>query len=277
MNALLDSWKSGNGFPDTLVIDGHIHIGKWRHAATFACVDEAVAESQAYCNAHGVDAFCAMGGGTFHPGYDYREGNDFLLEVWNRLKDRLIPFFNINPNDSKKNIMDELGRMHKAGMRCIKLHNSHQENYPGDGPRLMELFEFADAHRMLVFNHAWNPDVILKISKEFPRTDFVYGHYGSWQGNQDEVLRKRENVYTNVWCLDRLGWLEQGIKKVGAHKFMFGSDGFLNPLSVGIGPVVFASISDEDKRHILGINVARLLDKVNALPDSVRKKYKFKN
>jgi len=60
------------------------------------------------------------------------------------------------------------------------------------------------------------------------------------------------------------------LKKLGARKFMLGSDGFLNALSVGIGPVVFAGIEDDDKRAILGLNIARLLEKVGALPEGIK-------
>jgi len=67
-----------------------------------------------------------------------------------------------------------------------------------------------------------------------------------------------------------MGWLDKGIKKLGAKRFMLGSDGFLNSLSVGIGPIVFADVSDDDKRLMLGLNIARLLDKVGALPESIK-------
>jgi predicted TIM-barrel fold metal-dependent hydrolase len=203
------------------------------------------------------------------PGADYTRGNDFLLAVWEKLGDRMIPFLSVNPNDTRVNIIAELERMYGAGVRCIKLINAYQENYPGDGPNLMALYEYADAHHMLVFNHAWSREVISKISQQFPRTDFIFGHYGG--GWQDEVMNTQDNVYTNIWCLGPLGWLQQGIDNVGAGKFMTGSDGFLNPLSVGLGPVAFADISDEDKKKILGLNAARLLDKVGALPAKFNK------
>ena len=83
-------------------------------------------------------------------------------------------------------------------------------------------------------------------------------------------MKKRGNVYANFWGLGPMGWLDKGIREVGAHKFMMGSDGFLNPMSVGIGPVVFADISDDEKRMVLGLNVARLLDKVGALPKVIK-------
>lgn len=273
MSPILDNWINGLGLPGTLVIDSHVHIGQWPHAATFRSVREAVTESGALLDANGVDAFCAVGGGyNIGAGHDYRLGNDFLIQVWKQLKDRMIPFMGINPNDGRKQVIEELEHMYKAGVRCIKLINAYQENYPGDGPNLMALYEFADAHRMLVFNHSWRVEEIIRISKQFSGTDFIFAHYGSWLGAQAAVMKKRENVYTNMWCLGEMGWLDKGIKSAGAHKFMMGSDGFLNALSVGIGPVVFAAISEDDKRKILGLNVARLLDKVGALPACIKKK-----
>ena len=269
MSAILDQWKAGLGFPDAFVIDGHIHIGEWIHAATFSSVNEAADESVAYLDAHGVDAFCAVGGGHMFDGADPRGGNDFLLAVWGRLPERMIPFLCVNPNAGKDNVLAELERMFDEGMRCIKLINSYQENYPGDGPNLMVLYEYAAAHNMLVFNHSWRQPEIEKISALFPDTVFVFAHYGEWQ---DAILRDRPNVYANIWGLGDLGWLDRAFANVGAGKFMMGSDGFLNPLSCGIGPVVFSPIPDEEKRLVLGLTAAQLLDRVGALPPSLKRK-----
>jgi len=205
-----------------------------------------------------------------YPGVDYRLGNDFLLAVCRKAPDRLIGFMGVNPNDSRSGIIYELDRAFDAGLRCIKLINSYQESYPGDGPNLMAVYEYAAKHRMLVFNHSWTEDVIMKVSAKFPDTDFIFGHYG---GRLDPVLKARKNVYTNIWSYSSLGWLDRGIKNVGAEKFMFGSDALLNPFSVGIGPVVFAPITDHEKRLILGLTMARLLGNVGALPAVLREKY----
>jgi len=59
-------------------------------------------------DAHGIDAFCSVGGGYLHAGRDYHLGNDFLLAVWRRMPDRMIPFMGINPNDTPSHIQDEL-------------------------------------------------------------------------------------------------------------------------------------------------------------------------
>lgn len=268
MSSILEQWIQGRGLPDTLVIDGHIHISEWPHATTFSGVDEAVDESLHYMDSNGVDAICAVSGGYVFGMYDYHLGNDFLLAVWGRLPERLIPFMGINPNDTRENVLAELERMYGAGVRCIKLINAYQNNYPGDGPNLMALYEFAAEHRMLVFDHSWSEAEIRLIAARFPETDFIFAHYGG--GFQDAVMKTHANVYANVWNYGPMGWLDRGIEQVGAGKFMMGSDGFLNSLSVGIGPVVFADISDDDKRLILGQTTARLVDKVGALPKSLR-------
>jgi predicted TIM-barrel fold metal-dependent hydrolase len=271
MSAILKQWMAGNGFPDTLVIDGHIHIGEWPHAATFQSVDEAAVESVRVMDAHGVDAICALAGGYFFGMPDYHLGNDFLLDVWRRIPERLIPFMSVNPNDTREHVIDELKRMVDVGVRCIKLLNLVQDNYPGDGPNLMALYAFAAAHNILVFNHCWSEPEIRRIASEFPTVDFIFGHY--FGGFYDSILKTYPNVYTNVWYYGPMGFLDKGIREVGADKFMLGSDGFLNCLSVGIGPVVFANISDDDKRLILGLTTARLLHKVGALPESLQLKY----
>lgn len=268
MSKIKTEWMAGRGLPDALVIDGHIHVGEWPHAATFRTVDEAVAESRRWLDSNGVDAFCGFPGYIFGNA-DYRLGNDFMVNVWRRLPDRMIPFMGVNPNDTRENVLAELARMTDAGVRCIKLLNAYQGNYPGDGPNLMALYEFAAEHRMLVFDHTWANDVISKISRQFPDTDFIFGHYGS---GQDPVLEERPNVYANIWGYGPWEWLDRGIRNAGAGKFMLGSDGFLNVLSVGIGPVVFADISDAEKRQILGLTLARLLDRVGALPKPLQEK-----
>lgn len=271
MSEILINWENGRGFPGTLVIDGHIHVAEWPHATTFHSIDEAEFESLRYMDSNGIDAICAVSGGYIFGKSDYHLGNDFLLALWQRIPERLIPFMSINPNDTRANVLAELERMFAAGIRCIKLINAYQGNYPGDGSNLMALYEFAAEKHMLVFDHAWSDVEINRIAAQFPQVDFIFGHYGG--GYQDRAMQKFANVYTNIWSYGSMGWLDRGLRQVGAYKFMMGSDGFLNSLSVGTGPVVFANISDEDKRLVLGLNTARLVDKVGALPEAIKRKY----
>lgn len=272
MSEILKNWIEGHGFPDVPVIDGHVHLSDKPKGCPYQSVDEATEKAQKFMDTNGIDASCILGGGFHNEGQDYRCGNDFLIETCSRLPDRLIGFAHVNPNDTRKAIINELDRVYEAGIRCLKLINSYQEKYPGDGPNMMAMYKYASEHNMLILNHAWNKELLPRIAEKFPDVDFINGHYGS---SLDQVLMECPNVYANIWSYDSMGWIDRGIREVGAEKFMFGSDAFVNPMSVGIGPVVFAKISDDEKRQILGLNCARLLDKVGVLPEAFKKKYRL--
>ncbi|MDP6361200.1 MAG: amidohydrolase family protein [Planctomycetota bacterium] len=273
MSTILENWQAGLGFPNVLAIDGHIHVHDWPHGANFNSVDEMAEGAVAYMDANGIDGCCVLSGGYMGSGCDYTVGNDILIELVGRLPDRLIGFLSVNPNDREQNILAELKRVEQAGIRCIKLLNSYQQSYPGDGPNLMALYRFASDHNMPVINHHWPADILLRIAEEFPTVDFIMAHYG---GGAYDLLNARPNIHANIWGLGALGFLEKAVQTIGPDKFMFGSDGFMNPVSVGIGPVVYADITDEDKRKILGLNVARILDKAGALPQELKEKLNTK-
>ena len=268
MSEMLERWRAGEGLPDTLVIDGHTHVGEWPHGANFDSVEEAAEGAVAAMDANGVDAACVLSGGYMFPCSDYRLGNDLLLELCRLAPDRVIGFAHVNPNDEPGAMMDELDRMERTGMRCIKLLNSYQQAYPGDGENLMALYRFAAERNMLILNHAWSAAEISRIAPEFPAVDFILGH-----GAGADVVGQFANVYGNIWTLGSLGFLEHAHNAVGPEKLLLGSDTFMNCVSVGIGPVVYADIPDEHKRMILGLNMARLLDKVGALPSWIKQQH----
>ncbi|MHC4716889.1 MAG: amidohydrolase family protein [Planctomycetota bacterium] len=268
MSEILDRWRAGEGLGDVPVIDGHAHVGEWPHGANYDTIDEMEAGVVAVMDANGVDAACVMGGGYMWGGTDYRIGNDLLLELWRRLGERIIPFAHFNPNDSRREILAELGRLFDAGVRGIKLINAYQ-HYPGDGANLMAVYDFAADRSMLILNHAWTADELAMLAKRHSGMDFICGHYGR---RLDPLLRQFPNVHANIWSLNPLGVVEAAFGEVGPEKFLLGSDAFMNPISVGIGLVVYADIPDAHKRMILGENQARLLDKVGALPESLKRK-----
>jgi predicted TIM-barrel fold metal-dependent hydrolase len=266
VSRIVDEWCAGRGLENMLVIDGHVHLGEWPTHETFRRAEEVPEAAGAYMDAHGVDAVCAVSGGYMWSGTDYRIGNDRLLAWWRALPDRIIPFYHINPNDTRQGVKAELERMHGEGMRAIKLLNAYQEEYPGDGPNLMLVYEFAAEHNVLVFNHHWTAQELWRISALFPEVVFIGAH-----GAPVDVLRSRPNVYANIWGYGCMGWIDRWFAEAGTAKYMLGSDAFMNPLSAGIGLVIHAPISDEERRNVLGLTVARLLEGVGILPEPLRK------
>jgi predicted TIM-barrel fold metal-dependent hydrolase len=131
----------------------------------------------------------------------------------------------------------------------------------------MALYEFAEEQNMLVLNHYWSEGELRKISPAFPGAIFIRAH-----GGASALSWELPNVYDNIWSLWPLASIEEGVNRFGPDKILLGSDAFMNDLSVGIGMVVYADIPEEHKRAILGQNMARLLDKVGALPETLRAK-----
>ena len=263
MSAILEQWRKGEGLPDVLVIDGHTHPYHW--APGLGSPREAAIEMLRMMDDYCVDASCLMGGSfSFHNGVDFRLGNDFLLEVVGHDPERLIPFAHVNPNFSLEVITAELERMYAAGVRAIKLINAYQ-HYPADGPHMMAVYAFAETRGMLVLNHYWSEEEIHTIARQFPELVMIRGH-----GGASAISRTYGNVYDNIWSLHRLGVIESGIQRFGPEKILFGSDAIVNDPAVGIGLVVYADISDDAKRVVLGLNMARLLDRAGALPAGLR-------
>ena len=269
MSDILERWRGGEGFPDVMVIDGHLHAHAWPHGPNFDSADEAAAGAIAAMDANGVDLGCVLSGGYMGCGSDYTRGNGDLRALCDKTQDRLVGFAHINPNDSLENIRVELDRIWNMGFRCIKLLNSYQQAYPSDGPNLMEVYRFAAERNVLIINHSWGP-ALPDIARRFPDVDLIMAHYGE---SANPVLREHPNVYASIWNLGTMGFLERGVREAGPEKFLLGSDAFMNCMSVGIGMVVYADMPDEHKRMILGLNQARLLDKVGALPRWVKERY----
>jgi predicted TIM-barrel fold metal-dependent hydrolase len=264
VNTILGNWRAGNGLPGILVLDGHTHVGEWPHGANFETPDEAAAGAEAFMDAYGVDAACVLAGGYWMTnGADYRMGNDWLLACVALLPERLIPFAHFNPNDDRASLLNELERMIDEGVHCIKLINTYQ-GYPGDGPNLMALYDFAQRHGMLVHNHNWSGAELRMITDRFPDLIVIRAH-----GGASELSYELPNVYDNIWSLWPIGAIERGIQRYGPQKIVFGSDAFMNEPAVGIGMVVYADIPDDHKRDVLGLNMARLLVRAGALPPSL--------
>ena len=254
MRTILHAFLTGDGFPNELVIDAHTHIGRGFDGSLH--IEAAAQRALTRMDAVGIDAACVMGSQYLIEG-DYREGNNDLLWLHEHYSDRFVCFLNINPHDKKENVLAELQRMYDAGIHGIKLINAYQ-NYPSEGSVLWALYGFAAERRLIVLNHSWgSSETIDRIASNFPDMTMIIGHHTD---SADDLLRKFPHLYLCTWSFVIPYQIEKAIKRIGADKIVFGSDAIINPFSAGLGPVVFARISDSEKRQILGLNIAQLLD-----------------
>jgi predicted TIM-barrel fold metal-dependent hydrolase len=76
-----------------------------------------------------------------------------------------------------------------------------------------------------------------------------------------DYLVRHPNVFTDTSGVRRFDLLEQAIKRAGAKKILFGSDGpWLHP-GVELAKVRALKLSLADEEHVLGRNFLRLIER----------------
>lgn len=118
--------------------------------------------------------------------------------------------------------------------------------------------------------HGWlggptyvTPDDLDVLAPMYPRAHFVATHVGgSWDFAEAliPVIRRHPNVYADpAYPVTPCGIIEYLMQMAGADRVLYGSDALLIDPASQIGWIGWARIPVEDKRKILGLNLARLL------------------
>jgi predicted TIM-barrel fold metal-dependent hydrolase len=140
------------------------------------------------------------------------------------------------------------------------MHNANKIPYTSDLYR--PIWQYADERGLPVLLHTWGAlDRHEPVLKEYGNTSILLAHSGCTRA--DEYIRCAErhpHVYLDLAFSGCYGGLvEYFVEHVSAERVVFGSDMPWMPLGQQIGKVVFADISDEQKRAILRDNARRIL------------------
>lgn len=116
-------------------------------------------------------------------------------------------------------------------------------------------------------------EVVDLLASQFPDVNFIIPHLGSfaddWRAHQrviDQLVRY-PNVYIDTSGVRRFDYLVEAIKRAGARKVLFGSDGpWLHP-GLELHKVRLLGLPADQEALILGGNVIRLLRGVRAEAD----------
>ncbi|NTW28938.1 MAG: amidohydrolase [Coriobacteriia bacterium] len=183
---------------------------------------------------------------------------------------RLVMFGAMHPDFEDPSA--EIARIATLGLKGIKLHPEHQSFTP-DEPRLDPIYRAATEHDLVVFFHAGadeihpgihgTPEAFATMLDRHPNMRVVLAHMGGyrvWDG-VSHVLAGR-----NVWIDTAYtpGYLPDDdfvalIRKHGAEKVLFGSDGPWTDPAAEIAHLRRLPLAPEEIEGILGGNAARLL------------------
>jgi len=189
---------------------------------------------------------------------DETYGNDEVARVVKNHPDRFIGFTLINLNHGERIAREEMARGLEMGMKGIKLINDYH-GYPSEGPLVDIPCEFANRHRQFILNHNWgSPAQIERLCRTYPDACFITGHTTT---AYVEVTKKVDNLFICTCPLLDWGQTELFVRLYGADRILFGSDLTDLPIAWGMAQIIYARISESDKRKILGDNLKALMKK----------------
>jgi predicted TIM-barrel fold metal-dependent hydrolase len=252
--------KGFNGQPidHCLVIDAHAHIGENQ---IFAYPDTSLPTLIARMDRLGIACVCVSPMGGLYG--KARLGNDMAIAASRRYPGRIYAYMCIDPGYPER-ATAEMQRSLDAGVRAVKIHSYATRPFLSyDSANLTPLYEFADAHSLPLLAHTFTAEELQQIEPQFARyqrVGFILAHTGACGLDRYiRLAREYSNVYLET-CLSASprGLVESLVSAGLAGKVLWGSDQYFMDASQQLGRVLFAQISEDDKRKILGANAARV-------------------
>jgi predicted TIM-barrel fold metal-dependent hydrolase len=145
------------------------------------------------------------------------------------------------------------------GFVGIKLHR-HDAAITG------EVCEVARRFRLpVLYDPVGVTSVAELLAQQYPDVNFILPHLGSfaddWAAQMALIdhLARHRNIYTDSAGVRRFDLLERAVKRAGAHKLLFGSDGpWLHP-GLELEKIRLLHLAPADEALVMGGNFLRLI------------------
>src|SRR5262245_5933472 len=246
-----------------MIIDAHCHAGKGDLLTAPWNTDAPIEQYLRRARTAGIDKTIVFA--AFHS--DYAQANAQLARIVARYPSRLIGFAFVHSRRDAGRIYSMVERaVGQWGFRGIKAHGH-------DAMPTREVCETARTFRLPVLvDVVGRADAVEMFAPQYPDVNFIIPHLGSfaddWRAQQQVVdqLVRYPNVYADTSGVRRFDYIEQAIKRAGARKVLFGSDGpWLHP-EVELYKIRVLRLPIEEEKLILGGNALRLIRRTEAGP-----------
>lgn len=206
---------------------------------------------------HGVK--CALTLSTKGIFYDYVQGNAETLKVC-ASEDTLMPVATIDPRKYCGEL-GEVAAIAKAGFKLFRLFPDFQSWPMEYAPFLKFLQELNEVKRPLMMAaNAYG--IATRISQLTCGLSFpvILTSIGYWTLSEAIlIMRENRNIYVETHLLDSTDAMEVLAKEIGASRLIFGSNSPFMYFSTAFLPIKHASISEDEKKLILGENILRII------------------
>jgi predicted TIM-barrel fold metal-dependent hydrolase len=256
---------------DCPVIDTHAHFGPYQAIYFPRHRPERVLDTMDRC---GIPWMLISGHQAL---VDTRRGNAEIAALVTQHPDRFRGWWVLNPNypermaaeldgfEAQQRILG--GAASPPAFVGFKLH-PNQQGTPLTDDSYTPAFEYADARGLPMLSHTWQGRgmssyrEVEAVAEKYPNIRFLMGHagYGDWEESA-KVARDHEHVYLELTAAYSVrGALEIMCEFAGSRKITFGTDHPWFDPHYGIGCILSAYMTDEDRRNILYRNAQRLFD-----------------
>jgi uncharacterized protein len=242
-----------------MIIDSHCHAGKGDGLTGPWDTDAPLAEYLRWADEYGIGRTVLFA--AFHS--DYAAANREVARIVAARPDRFWGYAFVHPvRDAGR-----VGRMireavERHGFRGIKVHRH-------DARITREICEAARAYRLpVLYDVMGEVSAVELLAQQYPDVRFIIPHLGSfaddWRAQTAMIdhLVRWPNVYTDTSGVRRFDILERAVRRAGARKFLFGSDGpWLHP-GVELEKVRALRLSPAEERLVTSGNLLRLIGRV---------------
>jgi uncharacterized protein len=238
-----------------MIIDAHCHAGKGDGLTGPWDTDAPLAAYLARAGAAGIThavLFAAFSS-------DYARANAELAAIVARAPRRFWGFCFVHARRDRGRI-GALVRtaVTRYGFVGIKVHRH-------DAPISREICDAARRHRVpVLYDVAGEVAPVELLATEYPDVGFIIPHLGSfaddWRAQLAliDMLARHPNVHTDSAGVRRFDLLASAVRRAGAGKLLFGTDGpWLHP-GVELEKIYALGLSPADERRVLAGNFLRL-------------------
>jgi predicted TIM-barrel fold metal-dependent hydrolase len=256
--SLQDVGREGARLAGEVVIDAHMHIDRFYNFL----IPRAEA-SHIIASAERIGIQKMYGSSIVALRGDAEQGNRNALAMHARYPHLFFPYIVFKPN-YPEDAESTIALAETSRIRQFKIHDDGND-LPYDDRRYSPLYEYANGIGAILLAHTYGKKQvvpIMKVAAEFPHVRILLGHSGIFEEEiYAEAVRKHDNVYLETCSsLAWYGLIERLVGMASPDRVIFGTDmPFLSP-DQQVGRVLFARISDEDKRKVLGLNAQTLFD-----------------
>jgi predicted TIM-barrel fold metal-dependent hydrolase len=243
-----------------MIIDCHCHAGKGDGLTGPWNTDAPIEPYLRRARAAGIDKTVIVA--PFHS--DYAQANAAVARFVARHPSRLIGFAFVHAVRDSGRIRTMVEHaVRQWGFRGIKVHGR-------DAHITREICETARALRLpILYDVVGEAYRVEMVAPQYPDINFIIPHLGSfaddWRAHVQVVdqIARYPNVYTDTAGSRRFDYIVQAVRRGGAHKVLFGSDGpWLHP-GVELHKIRLLGLPARDEALVLGQNLLRL---INARP-----------